>query len=210
MIALSRATPQSGDALTYGGETVYVHGFKLSKELETKKTQIEESRDYHIGLSSNWDGFYVKLLIEDNRLYLTEFFILADPRQFKDGVQVVPLGKPRLFAEWFSGELLRYYGRNLGYTEQKGTVLRYKFDKGILTGTQEEVLRDNDSNRSQDIQRPPRLSEEFRAAKLNELMSRAVRETQAEQTGAGQPATRPLVEPEGGDKPQPEAEGRPR
>ena len=32
----------------------------------------------------------------------------------------------------------------------------------------------------------------------------------AEQTGTGQPATRPVVEPEGGDKPQPEAEGRSR
>jgi hypothetical protein len=29
-----------------------------------------------------------------------------------------------------------------------------------------------------------------------------------EQTGTGQPATRPVVEPEGGYKPQPEAEGR--
>ena len=29
-----------------------------------------------------------------------------------------------------------------------------------------------------------------------------------EQPGTGQPATRPVVEPEGGDKPQPEAEGR--
>jgi hypothetical protein len=29
----------------------------------------------------------------------------------------------------------------------------------------------------------------------------------AEQAGAGQPATSPVVEPEGGDKPQPEAEG---
>ena len=33
---------------------------------------------------------------------------------------------------------------------------------------------------------------------------------QAEQGGTGQPAPRPLVQPEGGDKPQPEAEGRPR
>jgi hypothetical protein len=32
----------------------------------------------------------------------------------------------------------------------------------------------------------------------------------AEQAGAGQPATLPVVEPEGGDKPQPEAEGRSR
>ena len=29
-----------------------------------------------------------------------------------------------------------------------------------------------------------------------------------EQAGAGQPATRPVDEPEGGVKPQPEAEGR--
>lgn len=32
----------------------------------------------------------------------------------------------------------------------------------------------------------------------------------AEQAGAGQPTTRPVVEPEGGDKPQQEAEGRSR
>ena len=33
---------------------------------------------------------------------------------------------------------------------------------------------------------------------------------QAEQGGAGQPATRPESKPEGGKKPQPEAEGRSR
>ena len=33
---------------------------------------------------------------------------------------------------------------------------------------------------------------------------------QAEQSGTGQPATRAVVEPEGGEKPQPEAEGRSR
>ena len=32
----------------------------------------------------------------------------------------------------------------------------------------------------------------------------------SEQAGAGQPATRPVDEPEGGDQPQPEAEGRSR
>jgi hypothetical protein len=31
-----------------------------------------------------------------------------------------------------------------------------------------------------------------------------------QQPGTGQPATRPVVEPKGSDKPQPEAEGRPR
>jgi hypothetical protein len=36
------------------------------------------------------------------------------------------------------------------------------------------------------------------------------REIQAEQAGTGQPATRPESKSEGGDKPQPEAEGRSR
>ena len=35
-----------------------------------------------------------------------------------------------------------------------------------------------------------------------------IKKTQSEQAGTGQPATRPVNEPEGGDKPQPEAEGR--
>lgn len=34
------------------------------------------------------------------------------------------------------------------------------------------------------------------------------RQKNAEQAGAGQPATRPVAEPEGGDKPKSEAEGR--
>ena len=34
--------------------------------------------------------------------------------------------------------------------------------------------------------------------------------SEAQQDGAGQPATRPVVEPEGSEKPQPEAEGRSR
>jgi hypothetical protein len=39
---------------------------------------------------------------------------------------------------------------------------------------------------------------------------RTLDQTKSEQAGAGQPATRPVVKPEGGDKPQPEAEGRSR
>jgi hypothetical protein len=40
--------------------------------------------------------------------------------------------------------------------------------------------------------------------------TRTIRKSKAEQTGTGQPATRPVDEPEGSDKPQPEAEGRSR
>ena len=42
------------------------------------------------------------------------------------------------------------------------------------------------------------------------LAIHGILQTKAEQPGTGQPATRPVVEPEGGDKPQPEAEGRSR
>ena len=45
--------------------------------------------------------------------------------------------------------------------------------------------------------------EEFAPQYLHELKTRI-----AEQAGAGQPATRPVVESEGSDKPQPETEGR--
>ena len=45
------------------------------------------------------------------------------------------------------------------------------------------------------------------ALNCNEI---AFRTKNCEQDGTGQPATRPVVEPEGGDKPQPEAEGRSR
>ena len=53
-----------------------------------------------------------------------------------------------------------------------------------------------------------------RAAKLKNMAEskewRIYLKTNGEQVGTGQPATRPVVQPEGGDKPQPEAEGRSR
>ena len=42
----------------------------------------------------------------------------------------------------------------------------------------------------------------------NQLQLLRSRNDQAEPVGTGQPATRPVDDPEGGDKPQPEAEGR--
>ena len=61
----------------------------------------------------------------------------------------------------------------------------------------------------------PKLAWGLRACKLYREQAlaclRQIHATaSAEQAGAGQPATRPVVEPEGGDKPQPEAEGRAR
>jgi hypothetical protein len=46
--------------------------------------------------------------------------------------------------------------------------------------------------------------------KLGLLRMYMKKSSEAQQHGAGQPATRPVDEPEGGDKPQPEAEGRSR
>ena len=47
------------------------------------------------------------------------------------------------------------------------------------------------------------------AAQLKPLLT-VPKQKWAEQAGAGQPATRPVVEPEGSVRPQTEAEGRPR
>ena len=45
---------------------------------------------------------------------------------------------------------------------------------------------------------------------FGEAVTMLLRAAKSEHPGTGQPATRLLVEPEGGDKPQPEAEGRSR
>jgi hypothetical protein len=52
------------------------------------------------------------------------------------------------------------------------------------------------------------IKDESRRKELADILQRSKQE--AEQAGSGQPATRPVVEPAGGDKPQPEAEGRSR
>jgi hypothetical protein len=164
LISIGQGTPQSGDPLTHEGKTLYVHGFELNDQLRRKIKQIEERRDYSIMITSNGDGFYAKLSIEKQRLYLDELSIIADPDQFKGGVQVISIGKPRLFASWFTGELLRFYGRELGYTEEKGTVMRYKFVEGILISTKEEVLPRLKREGSADAtRRPPPMPEAYKA-----------------------------------------------
>ena len=164
LISIGQGTPQSGNPLTHEGKTLYVHGFELNDQLKRQIKQIEERRNYSIMITSNWDGFYAKLSIENQRLYLDELSIIADPDQFKRGVQVISFGKPRLFASWFTGELLRFYGRDLGYTEEKGTVMRYKFVEGILISTEEEVLPRHKSEGPADAtRRPPAMPEAYKA-----------------------------------------------
>lgn len=106
LVGLSQGTPQRGDPLTYAGKTCNVYGFELSDPLKKRILQIEEARDYSVAISSNWDGFYAKLSIENQLLYLNELSILAEPNEFKGGIQVIPTAKPREIASWFTAELL--------------------------------------------------------------------------------------------------------
>lgn len=67
---------------------------------------------------------------------------------------------------------------------------------------------------SKAIEHLAQMIEDFREAKLDATtMQRTLaklKRQKAEQSGAGQPATRPESKPEGSDKPQPDAEGRSR
>jgi len=176
LISIGQGTPQSGDTLTHEGKTLYVHGFELNDQLKKQIEQIEDSRNYSTMITSNLDGFYAKLSIENQRLYLNELSIIADPNKFARGVQVISIGKPRLLASWFTGELLRFYGRDLGYTEEKGTVMRYNFVEGILISTTEEVLPQHKSEDSSDaIRRPPAMPEEYKAHMLQKVIDSAGR-----------------------------------
>jgi hypothetical protein len=171
LISIGQSTPQIGNPLTHEGKTLYVHGFELNDQLKRQIKQIEERRNYSIMITSNRDGFYAKLSIENQRLYLDELSIIAHSDQFKAGVQVVPIEEPRLFASWFTGELLRFYGRDLGYTEEKGTVMRYKFVEGILISTKEEVLpRHKSEGPSYATRRPPPMPEAYKSHLLQKVI----------------------------------------
>ena len=76
------ATPQIPDRMEVDGETVRVHGFKLSsalkeymRETERRRWEAAEAEGRAVGVaisSANWDGFYATLVLEDRKLYLTE------------------------------------------------------------------------------------------------------------------------------------------
>ena len=92
------------------------------------------------------------------------------------------------------------YGETSNYPDQTDRILNELIQEGILTDC--GILWQDEDN-------PTAYTRDIRNAWMPaDLLVPPTR--LAEQAGAGQPATRPVVEPEGGDKPQPEAEGRSR
>lgn len=75
------ATPQEGDPLLLkDGTTRFVHNFRISRSA-AKKLNAWKAKSGNSGNTStaNFDGFYAKLEIKDDKLFLTKVEVDAPP-----------------------------------------------------------------------------------------------------------------------------------
>ena len=106
---------------------------------------------------------------------------------------------------WGSCLLFVHYGHSVGTNYEKTYVARTLKNVAAEANpeSREDYLRLAEGYENR------RISGGQLMLESNEILIRANKK-KAEQAGTGQPATRPESKSEGGDKPQPEAEGRSR
>jgi hypothetical protein len=142
------ATPQAGDQLVLKkGSKVWVHHFNLSDAASKKLDDWKKKKGYSgVSSTANYDGYYASLELREGKLFLTKLEVDAhsDTIGFFDAE--VPLsdifGKNDVSADWFSGELLEFFGESEGYTHYKSDVRIYVIDKGRLVETKEKKTKE--------------------------------------------------------------------
>lgn len=86
-------------------------------------------------------GYYAKWLIEKNKLYLIDFYgerILPPPRREYSLIDIFPLTEEKIFADWFTGDIIIPMGNQVDYfhgvcgaTYEYNTTI--KFCNGLVT-----------------------------------------------------------------------------
>lgn len=92
--------------------------------------------------SANWKGYFIELSISDQKLYITRLFIRSMFANQSE-IMLAPMSKvfgskPPINAGWFSGDLVEYFGKDVGYTHVKSRMRIYRFENGILKEVKEQ------------------------------------------------------------------------
>lgn len=123
---------------------VWVHNFTLSDAADKKLDAWKDARGYRgVSSTANYDGFYASLELREGKLFLTKLEV--DAHSEKKGFFAAEVPLPDIFgkkdavpADWFSGELLEFFGESKGYTHFKSDVRIYVIKKGRLVETKEK------------------------------------------------------------------------
>jgi hypothetical protein len=152
------ATPQEGDQLLLqDGTKTYVHFFRLENSAIKKIDTWKKKNGYsNVVSTSNYDGFYVTLRIEKDRLFITNLSVDVHSEAKGFFVAEVPLSQifgknGPVAADWFTGELREFLGEmTFLYAHVTPDVRIYCFKKGRLVAVKEERIqvREPTSSRS--------------------------------------------------------------
>lgn len=104
-------TAQVSETIVYKGEECRLCSFPLNPLLEEKKIKFKAR---HTGC---WRGYHAYWLIEDNRLYLTDFSGTIENFESVGIDYIFPEHSEgdKIFADWYTGELRITKGKMLHY-----------------------------------------------------------------------------------------------
>lgn len=124
-------TAQMQESLLYKGEKVGMSALPLETYLQTNGTKNFEAPNTML-----WRGYVGHWEIEGDKLLLIGFVGFSDGKSEFNLNDLFP-GEPKVFANWFSGEitiprgeLLYYFHGGFGSIYEKDQVLT--FEKGVL------------------------------------------------------------------------------
>ena len=141
----SHATEQIAYPLMINGNVHYTEGFYLSKEMTANLKHFR--KEHKIARNSaNWNGFYAKLSVRENKLFATYLHIdmpqIVRTKAYPAPSEIFGVSIPAdgLFADWFSGALDEPFGEldNLKFHKY---VRIFIFENGCLV-TIKEVSRE--------------------------------------------------------------------
>lgn len=134
-----------GDSLKVGEIDTFTHEFELSPDLELKAIAAREKiiDEGRLGVSrTSSDGIVVTLKVEGGYLWVSGIGILEGDGGYTAKPKVLPtdIVSDPVRADWFSGELIGYFGKQLRFhVREFGFVLQVS--KGMITSQKQVNLR---------------------------------------------------------------------
>ncbi len=129
------ATTQARDKFVVGSKIHHVLMFKLSPELEERIEGLNSSKNGILTNSGNWDGFYAKLELREERLHLTGLSIDWSENDTFTTKDIDFGSTDGIFCDWFTGELRDV---KMGKHRKIKKIVHFHFLNGILTETTTE------------------------------------------------------------------------
>ena len=152
----ANATPQQADRLFVDGKCKNVYTMSFEEGIMEKLNSIKKPE-----MSSNWRGYTVDLELKKRMLWVKAVWIPTIDENGDVSKHAVSLrelfGKKAVKANWFSGEIVHYYGKRIGYTHAKEKVEVYYFKSGVLINTRKMSYKEY-SDREDGVPVPPKNS----------------------------------------------------